>query len=246
MKTFLGVPVWIRDEVFGNLYLTEKEDGGEFDDEDEAVLAALAAAAGVAIGNGRLYAGARQQQRWLRARAEVTQQLLSGAEADEVLAVVTRLALEISGADLVVLALPPGNGSQLLVEHAAGEGAEAAVGLVLPVAAPVVEMLISFAAQAGVGLELAAHRRDAERFAVFNDRDRIARDLHGLVIPRLYATGMSLEGLSPRLGDSDNSRRVGSAVEALDETIKRSGPPSSRYTRVPQRSRPVFAPRSLK
>jgi signal transduction histidine kinase len=90
----------------------------------------------------------------------------------------------------------------------------------MPMGPPAVEMLISFAVQAGVGLELAGHRRDAERLAVFEDRDRIARDLHDLVIQRLYATGMSLESLAARLGDSDNARRVGSAVEAMDETIK--------------------------
>jgi signal transduction histidine kinase len=285
MKTFLGAPVRIRDEVFGNLYLTEKEGGAEFDEEDEAVLVALGAAAGVAIGNARLYEEARRQQQWLRASAEVTQQLLSGTEPEEVLALVTRLALEMSGADLVVLALPEGDGSQLVIEHAAGEGAEDSLGLVLPVtgsvsgivldsgkplslddfsaderaapaararmhlgpavvfplgapgnvrgiltagrrpgsmplAAPAVEMLISFAAQAGVGLELATHRRDAQRLAVFEDRDRIARDLHDLVIQRLYATGMSLESVSARLGDADSRRRVSSAVDDLDETIK--------------------------
>jgi len=90
----------------------------------------------------------------------------------------------------------------------------------MPLTPPAVETLTSFAAQAGVGLELAEHRRDAERFAVFEDRDRIARDLHDLVIQRLYATGMSLEGVSARLGDSNNRRRVSSAVDALDETIK--------------------------
>ncbi len=285
MKTFLGAPVRIRDEVFGDLYLTEKQGGAEFDEEDEAVLVALGAAAGVAIGNARLYEEARRQQRWLRASGDVTQRLLSETETDEVLALVTGQALEISGADLVVLALPVGNGTQLVIEHAAGEGAAEAIGLVLPVAGsasgivlssgkplslddfggdpraaavarehlhlgpavvvplgapgnvrgiltagrrpgsmplapPAVEMLASFAAQAGVGLELAAHRRDAQRFAVFEDRDRIARDLHDLVIQRLYATGMSLEGVSARMGESDNGRRVSSAVDALDETIK--------------------------
>ncbi len=285
MKTFLGAPVRVRDEVFGNLYLTEKEGGAEFDEEDEAVLVALGAAAGVAIGNARLYEEARRQQRWLRASAEVTQRLLSGSQTDEVLALVVGQALEISRADLVVLALPVGNGTQLVIEHAVGAGAEEAVGLVLPVAGsvsgivlasgkplslddfsndlrvapaarehlqlgpavvvplgapgnvhgiltagrrpgsmplapPAVEMLISFAAQAGVGLELAGHRRDAERFAVFEDRDRIARDLHDLVIQRLYATGMSLEGVSARMGESENGRRISSAVDALDETIK--------------------------
>ncbi|HTZ22931.1 MAG TPA: GAF domain-containing protein [Streptosporangiaceae bacterium] len=285
MKTFLGAPVRIRDEIFGNLYLTEKKDGTEFDDEDEAVLTALGAAAGVAIGNARLYEEARRQQQWLRASSGVTQRLLSDADNDEVLAMVTGEALEMSGADLVVLALPTGDGTQLVIEHAVGEGAAEALGLVLPVTGSVsglvlgtgkpmsledfvadervapaarehmhlgpavvfplgapgnvrgimtagrrpgsmplapaaVEMLVSFAAQAGVGLELAAHRRDAERFAVFEDRDRIARDLHDLVIQRLYATGMSLESLAARMGESDNAQRVSSAVDALDETIK--------------------------
>src|SRR5258708_11285109 len=54
MTSFLGVPIKIRDEVYGNLYLTEKRDGGAFDEEDEAVLGALAAAAGVAVKNARL------------------------------------------------------------------------------------------------------------------------------------------------------------------------------------------------
>ncbi|MGH3396092.1 MAG: GAF domain-containing protein [Streptosporangiaceae bacterium] len=285
MKTFLGVPVRIRDEVFGNLYLTEKRDGAEFDDEDETVVTALAAAAGVAIENARLYDEARRQQAWLRATADTTQRLLSGAEPGEVLALVTEQAREISGADLVVLALPAGNGRQLVIEHAAGDAASEAIGIVLPVegsvsgivldsgkplvipdfsadrrAAPAarehlhlgpavvvplgapgnvrgiltagrrpgmlplppqaVEVLITFAAQAGVGLELAEHRRDAERFAVLDDRDRIARDLHDLVIQRLYATGMSLEGVTARAGDSEIGRRVSSAVDALDDAIK--------------------------
>jgi GAF domain-containing protein len=134
MKTFLGAPVRIRDEVFGNLYLTEKEDSAEFDDEDEAVLIALGAAAAAAIGNARLYEEARRQQRWLRASAEVTQQLLSEADTGSVLALVTEQALEISGADLVVLALPADNGAQMVIEHAAGEGSQNATGMVLPTA----------------------------------------------------------------------------------------------------------------
>jgi GAF domain-containing protein len=85
MRSFLGVPVRIRDEVYGNLYLTEKQDGAQFDEEDEAVVAALAAAAGVAIENARLYEEARGRERWLRASAEVTRRLLSGAQPGDVL-----------------------------------------------------------------------------------------------------------------------------------------------------------------
>jgi len=133
MRSFLGTPVRIRDEIYGNLYLTEKRSGAGFDEEDEALLVALAAAAGVAIENARLYAEARRQQQWLRANAEVTQRLLSEDEPHDVLALVTRQALEMAGADLVVLALPTGSGEQLVIEHAVGAGSEGALGLVLPV-----------------------------------------------------------------------------------------------------------------
>jgi GAF domain-containing protein len=75
MHGFLGVPVRVRDEVFGNLYLTGKRGGGEFTEDDEAVLVALGAA-GVAVENARLYGAARRQQRWIQASAEVTHGLV--------------------------------------------------------------------------------------------------------------------------------------------------------------------------
>ena len=115
MHSFLGVPVRVRDEVFGNLYLTGKRGGGEFTEDDEAVLLALGAAAGVAVENARLYDAARRQQRWIQASAEVTTRLLSGSEPGEVLADVTRQALELSGADLAVLALPDEEGRRLTI-----------------------------------------------------------------------------------------------------------------------------------
>src|SRR5690349_6240741 len=101
MRSFLGVPVRVRDEVFGNLYLTGKRGGGEFTEDDEAVLAALGAAAGVAVDNARLYDAARRQQRWIQASAEVTTRLLSGSGSGDVLAEVTGRTRELSGADLV-------------------------------------------------------------------------------------------------------------------------------------------------
>ena len=284
MRSFLGVPVRIRDAVYGNLYLTEKQ-GGDFDEEDEALVQALAAAAGVAIENARLYAEARRQQQWLRANAEVTRRLLFGDQPSEVLELVAQQALEMSGADLVVLALPTGNRGTLMIEHACGDGAAGALGLVLPaersasgivmgsgkpltvadfssdqrvaavarehmplgpavfvplgpagdvrgvltagrnqgalpLSADAVDMLITFAAQAGIGLELAEHRNDAQRLLLFEDRDRIARDLHDLVIQRLFATGMSLQGATALIGDPDVAGRVEKAVDALDETIR--------------------------
>ena len=135
MRSFLGVPIRIRDEVYGNLYLTEKQGGGPFDEEDETLVIALAAAAGVAIDNARLYEEARRQERWLRATADVTRELLSGTEPTQVLTLVTQQALALSGADLVALAVPAGDQKRLVNTHAAGEGADGALGLVLPVAA---------------------------------------------------------------------------------------------------------------
>jgi signal transduction histidine kinase len=90
----------------------------------------------------------------------------------------------------------------------------------LPLSADAVDMLITFAAQAGIGLELAEHRSDAQRLALFEDRDRIARDLHDLVIQRLFATGMSLQGTVALIGDPEVANRVEKAIDALDETIR--------------------------
>jgi len=285
MRSFLGAPIRIRGEVYGNLYLTEKEGSGQFDAEDESVLAALAAAAGVAIENARLYEEARRQQRWLSATTEVTRRLLSGAEVGDALTLITELALEMTGSDLVVVALPTAEGSTLLIEHAVGEGADEAHGLVLPTKdsasglvlstgepltiadfstddrvsanaqkhmrlGPAVlvplgtagqvrgvltagrrpgsmplppaasDMLTTFAAQAAIALQLAEHRRQAERMAMFEDRDRIARDLHDLVIQRLYATGMSLQGASSLIVVPEVADRINRSVDALDDTIR--------------------------
>jgi signal transduction histidine kinase len=284
MRTFLGVPLRIRDEVYGNLYLTEKRNGAAFDEEDEVLVTALSAAAGVAIENARLLDEARRQQRWLRASSEVTRRLLAGAAVEEVLEFVTEQTLEMTGADLVVLALPEAGRRQLVVAHAAGVGAQQALGLVLPTATSLsgevlasgqpitvedfrndervakaarenldlgpaivfplgaagsargvltigrhpgamplpraaADLVTTFAAQAAIALELAERRSDAERLAVFEDRDRIARDLHDLVIQRLYASGMKLQGSIPMIDRAPVQERVSSVVDDLDMTI---------------------------
>jgi transcriptional regulator with GAF, ATPase, and Fis domain len=111
MRTFLGVPIRIRGEVYGNLYLTEKRNGAEFDEEDQTLITAPSAAAGVAIENAGLFEDARRRQRWLQASSEVTRRLLAGAAAEEALGFVTEQTLELTGPDLVVLALPDRNGA---------------------------------------------------------------------------------------------------------------------------------------
>src|SRR5215203_2263170 len=97
MNTFLGVPIRVRDEVFGNLYLTEKR-GGDFTADDEAVVIALAAAAGVAIENARLYEETRRRQRWLEASNEIRAAVLAGADADEAAVLIAAAAGELAAA----------------------------------------------------------------------------------------------------------------------------------------------------
>ncbi|BCM64782.1 MULTISPECIES: sensor histidine kinase [Streptomyces] len=132
MNTFLGVPIRVRDQVFGNLYLTEKRGGAQFDEEDESVLATLAVAAGVAIDNARLYAESRLRERWLRASAEITHSLMSGSDRGEVLGLIAERAREITSAALAVVAVPMEGTDALTVELALGHEAETHRGLVLP------------------------------------------------------------------------------------------------------------------
>ncbi|MFD9123332.1 GAF domain-containing protein [Kitasatospora sp. NPDC059571] len=132
MHGFLGVPIRVRDKVFGNLYLTEKRGGRDFDQEDESLLVTLAAAAGVAIDNARLYAQTRLRAQWMAASAEITGSLLSGSDEIEVLDLLVSRAGDIAGADLVVVALPVEDGRELEVQRAVGLDADDHAGLILP------------------------------------------------------------------------------------------------------------------
>ncbi|MEV0743181.1 GAF domain-containing protein [Streptomyces sp. NPDC050549] len=131
MSTFLGVPIRVREHVFGNLYLTEKRGGAQFDGEDESVLSTLAVAAGVAIDNARLYEESRLRERWLQANAEVTHNLMSGDSRTQVLGLIAERAGEITGSALAAVALPMEDTGSLAVEIAVGMDAEAHRGLVL-------------------------------------------------------------------------------------------------------------------
>jgi signal transduction histidine kinase len=133
MGSFLGVPIRVRDEVFGNLYLTEKLGGGEFEEEDEVVVSALATAAGVAIENARLYEDGRRRERWLEASAEVSTALLSGTEPREIMALVAERAREISDAGLAMVSLADGPADEFVVAAAYGAAADRVRGLRVPV-----------------------------------------------------------------------------------------------------------------
>lgn len=104
MRGFLGVPIRVRDEIFGNLYLGSLS-RGEFTADDVDLVASLAATAGVAIENARLYEEAKQRQEWLHGSTDVTRQLLTGSGDDALLLVAERVAA-LADADVITVALP--------------------------------------------------------------------------------------------------------------------------------------------
>ena len=108
MRTFLGVPVRVGDAVFGNLYLTEKDGGGEFTADDEILVEALAAAAGIAVHNADLFEQGRLRQQWLEASAEIRNELLSGASEDDALGLIAQRTRELTMSD----ATRPGAGAR--------------------------------------------------------------------------------------------------------------------------------------
>jgi GAF domain-containing protein len=113
MKSFLGVPIRVRDQVFGNLYLTESVNGS-FSVDDEQLVSALAATAGVAIANARLFEETEQQRRWLSASSELTQRLFEGSD-ESPLALVLRYAAVGAQADSAAFVLSePGSGLRVV------------------------------------------------------------------------------------------------------------------------------------
>ena len=305
MSSFLGVPVRVRGEVFGNLYLTEKRGGGGFTTEDERTVMALAAAAAVAIENARLFERTQQRGRWQQAITAVNNAVLAGHSASDVLSLVAERAQELAGTPATLVAIRNNDGDVVidmvsvrtrsednpksrwtvrpmaprdytnalnairgmvgmhvpddsLIDRAFNEGKtvigrecvmlrdmgidDIGTGVAVPLHTSdrvlgvllfivdrepddldqdVLEWVEGFAAQAAVTLMLAESRQEQERLAVYEDRDRIARDLHDLVIQRLFATGMKLEGAS-RIDGSPAAvtERIDAAVDDLDETIR--------------------------
>jgi signal transduction histidine kinase len=286
MKSFLGLPVRTRDQVFGNLYLTEKAGGADFTEDDERVLTALAAAAGVVIDNARLYADTERRRRWHEVTAEITQLMLGDYDPHDALRLIARRAREVSGSlvgavlltvdDVLVIEAVDGppefqpyagrhvpadlpvlgdimrgdqqvvieSAAQLVKEHGAlteipevealgrtiiaplPPGSLSTGGLLIVAASQNATLAVTvgtdllrmFANQATLALERAQAQRDRSMIAVLEDRDRIARDLHDLVIQRLFATGLQLQGMYKTVRP-DMQERMGRAVEDIDATI---------------------------
>jgi signal transduction histidine kinase len=143
MRSFLGTPVRVRDEVFGNLYLTEKQGEVEFNDDDVVVLEALAAAAGVAVENARLFEQARLRERWQHASGEVNALLLGGAESEEAFQLIARRTCELSGSDTALILLADESGETLRVEAGAGTRGEEMVGKRIQATAPAIASVIT-------------------------------------------------------------------------------------------------------
>ena len=134
MRSFLGVPVRVGDAVFGNLYLTEKQAGGSFTDVDIEIAQALAAVAGLAIGNARLVEQTELRDRWRQAGTDMTTDLLSGAEPDDVLRSVATRVADLAPADLcAVLAPSVDDDGSLTIVAAEGKAAADVEGVRIPI-----------------------------------------------------------------------------------------------------------------
>lgn len=284
MHSFLGVPILARGAVFGNLYLTEKADGKSFTEDDEVVVKALAAAAGIAIENARLYEDARIQQDWLEANSEISTELLAGTEPSQVLWLIARRARELTNSDDTFLAVPEDpdepilevrelfitvtegdkanrvNGQTIPVsESTSGEAFRTSTpsrvegltfkpgglvfgpALVLPLraagsvsgvlvttrspgSAPFTDQQLSvassFADQAAFAVQLAQSQRQMRELDVLADRDRIARELHDHVIQRLFAVGLSLQSVMPRVRTPEVRTRLLGTVDDLHDIVR--------------------------
>ena len=131
MRTFLGVPVVLRGVAYGNLYLTEKLDGADFNEEDEELVTLLAAQAAVAIENARLYESSMRWSRQLESLNEVGNALARETDVDRLLDLVAQRLQVLLEARLVTVLLPDGE-HELRIVAAAGEGAAEIVGTTSP------------------------------------------------------------------------------------------------------------------
>lgn len=283
MVTFLGVPVRVRGKVFGNLYLTEKDGGEDFTAEDEELAVALAAAAGVAIENARLFEDARRRSRWLEVCMDVTGKMMDDERniTESSLDMIAATALVESDSALTMIGVSSAGGPELYVAAAAGERAPLLAGRSLALDSPaiaqvlrtgvptvfddatdllgaedgtafgpiivialgpqgenqgllilarsqgsgsyskvVVEMSAIFGSHVALALELARTHRLREQIMIFTDRDRIAKDLHDVVIQRLFAAGLSIQSLQRFITDKTASNRIRAVTTELDETIR--------------------------
>lgn len=133
MRTFLGVPVMVRGEAWGNLYLTEKGGGQPFTEVDERLVVVLAEWAAIAVENARLHSGLERRQagleravRGLETSAVLARAAAAGTDPDGLAELIAKRGRDLAGARRVALLLPGDDG--LTVAAAAGEGAAELTG----------------------------------------------------------------------------------------------------------------------
>ncbi|MDO5494363.1 MAG: GAF domain-containing protein [bacterium] len=129
MRSFLGIPLRINEQVFGRLYLADKEGG--FTDADVEDVTLLATAAGVAVANARIYAQARNRERWMRVSQAITTTLLEGTEEEEALQMIAQQVREVSDSDACLIVLPS-VGDSWACEIADGGRADELIGVEFP------------------------------------------------------------------------------------------------------------------
>jgi GAF domain-containing protein len=282
MTSFLGVPIRVRSEVFGNLYLTNHRHG-RFTEEDEQLISALATTAGFAIDNARLLDAARTRERWMASAAGLSASLLS-SPTETAFDLIAGRTFELPGVDKVTVLLTDEESTRLRVVAARGADEAELLGAVVdseavcagavladsgarviaasletepdplriadgdgtgPVlVAPMrtktrlwgvvciarepasrrftqaeVDSAGDFVSRAGIALELALAREEAQRAMLADDRSRIARDLHDHVIQQLFGTGLTLQAVASSLPAGPEADRVSDSVDQLDDAI---------------------------
>ncbi len=279
--TYLRLPIRVHTQDFGLLCLTDRRDGS-FTEDDVALLRMLAAQAGIAIGNARLYESARQRERWIEGAAAVTTALLTGESAQDALKTVAEQARVLADASAGVVLQPTEDGGMEIVAASTADDPGDIVGTTIAPGSPVLVQLLGgepvfiedsatdprmtthvrsrfgpsmmlplqsggrligtlalprrrhgpaytaaeqllatrFASHAALALVLADAQHNRRQLAVYEDRDRIARDLHDLVVQRLFATEMMLESTRRRAPGDESDELLGRAVDELDSTIQ--------------------------
>jgi signal transduction histidine kinase len=126
IRSLLGVAVGSSRSRYGNLFLANRGGDGEFSAEDESLVTALAATAGIAVENARLYTESQRRQEWLTASAEISQRLLAlDVDAVDVLGDIATTVQRLAPADMVSIVVPePGEPAKLRVAVSCGQGAE--------------------------------------------------------------------------------------------------------------------------
>ena len=131
VRSLLAVAVRTSTTFYGNLYLGNRVGASAFTAEDEDLVVALAATAGIAIENARLYEESHRRQQWLHASAEISQQLLAGADtATEALTRIAEVVQRLAEAETASVVVPaPGVPDELEVAVATGQGAAELAGM---------------------------------------------------------------------------------------------------------------------